>query len=444
MNQKQMAVILASYSSASAGVLSLTLALTCALGSQAAPSNASNASNATPFANAKTPPMATQPSDAPNAVPDQIIVTVHPGTSDRKLQESLKDLNGTIIDQERDGKMFSYLVKVDKSKMAEAMKKAKQDKNFDAVAPNSTAFVQFSKSPNDPGYATGLQSYLQQMNVPAAWALGAAGQGIVMGSLDTGVDFSGPELSGRQAFPGFNVPQKKVGGEETDKSFGHGTFTMGCFGCNTNNDQGFASPAFQSMIVPIVITDAQGRATDWSIGRGLNILRKKRVKLANLSFNAKPPYTLSDPVHPFLHKKIARFAAAGGVIFNAAGNSGTEDGSGVKQNGLVVVSGVDPSLNPSKFSTYGPAVSFAGPAENIANTGDNNQAFVGATGTSFAAPLAAGVAAQIWSMHPTLPASTVLQIMAQTAHVPSGGDPLKYGAGIPDAAAAINLANTSF
>jgi subtilisin family serine protease len=101
-------------------------------------------------------------------------------------------------------------------------------------------------------------------------------------------------------------------------------------------------------------------------------------------------------------------------------------------------------LNPSSFSTYGPAVSFAGPAENIANTGDANQPFVGASGTSFAAPLAAGVAAQIWSMHPNLPAATVLKIMAQTAHVPSGGDPLKYGAGVPDAAAAINLANTSF
>ena len=397
-----------------------------------------------PFAGAKAPPLAVQPANAANAVPDQIIVTVHPGTSDKKLQDSLKELNGTIIDTDRDGKMVNYLIKVDKSKMAEAMKKAKTDKNFDAIAPNSTSFVQFVKAPDDPGFMTGLQSYLQQMNVPAAWALGAAGQGITIGSLDTGVDFGGPELSGRQADPGFNVPLKQIGGKETDTKFGHGTFTMGCFGCNTNNAVGFAAPAFQSMIVPIVIADPQGRASDWSIGRGITILRKKKVKLANLSFNSNPPYTLSDPVHPFLHKKIARFAAAGGMIFNSSGNGGTEDATGVKRAGFVVVSGVDPSLNPSKFSTYGPAISFAGPAENIANTGDGNVAWVGAAGTSFAAPLVAGVAAQIWGMHADLTPQTVLKIMAQTAHVPSGGDPLKYGNGIPDAAAALNLANTSF
>lgn len=417
-----------------------TLATTCSP-SFAAPGTPA-AKN--PFDGAKKPPLAVQPANAPSAVPDQIIVTVHPGTSDKKLEESLKELNGTIIDSDRDGKMISYLVKVDKSKMAEAMKKAKKDKNFDAIAPNGTAFVQFVKAPDDPGFLYGLQSYLQQMNIPAAWALGAAGQGIVVGSLDTGVDFGGPELRGRQADPGFNVPLKQVGGKETDTGFGHGTFTMGCFGCNTNNQEGFAAPAFQSLIVPIVISDADGRASDWSIGRGITILRKKKVRLANLSFNSKPPYTLSDPVHPFLAKKIARFAAAGGLIFNSAGNDGTEDATGVKQDGFVVVAGVDPSQNPSKFSTYGPAISFAAPAENISNTGDGNIAWVGAAGTSFAAPLAAGVAAQIWSLHPDMPASTLLKIMANTAHMPDNGDPLKYGKGIPDAAAAINLANTSF
>ncbi|MDR3615660.1 MAG: S8 family serine peptidase [Candidatus Obscuribacterales bacterium] len=377
---------------------------------------------------APAPSRGTEPG-GPNIKPDQAILFINPKAKPLPLQKSLKKLGATKLDTMGN----IWLVHVGSAEAAVAL--APKDPNFLGAQVNHVYYPQqFTSKPNDPGFAYGQQSYLQQMNVPASWGEGAAGGGVKVGILDTGIDSNSPEMANRLADPGMNVPLKKIGGEETSTSFGHGTFVAALLGCATNNGKDFASPAFESGLIPVVVTDSTGNATEWNIVRGLRYIKKKGCAIANLSYNANPPNSISDPGPSFLHHALKHF---GGLVFVAVGNGGMQDEKAEPREGLVPIGGVDPNSNPSSFSNYGSHVMFSAPAENINNTGIGGAVYVGASGTSFAAPLVAGIFAQLVAANPKQPLTTVLQLMQSTAKHPSGFDTTKYGAGIPDAGAAI-------
>jgi subtilisin family serine protease len=376
---------------------------------------------------APAPGRQTEPG-GPNIKPDQAILYINPKAKPKPLQTSLKKLGATKIDTMGN----IWLVHVGSAETAVAQ--AKKDPNFLGAQVNHVYYPQFTTKPDDPGFAYGQQSYLQQMNVPAAWGEGAAGSGVKVGILDSGIDSNSPEMANRLADPGMNVPLKKIGGEETSTTFGHGTFVAALLGCATNNNKDFASPAFESGLIPVVITDTTGNATEWNIVRGLRYIKKKGCVIANLSYNANPPNSISDPGPGLLHHALKHF---GGLVFVAVGNGGMQDEKAEPREGLVPIAGVDPNSNPSSFSNYGSHVMFSAPAENINNTGAGGAVYVGASGTSFAAPLVAGIFAQLVGANPKQPLSTILQLMQSTAKHPTGFDTTKYGAGIPDAGAAL-------
>jgi subtilisin family serine protease len=219
---------------------------------------------------------------------------------------------------------------------------------------------------------------------------------------------------------------------------------------STNNGFGGAAPIFNSQIVPVCIinnpTDAS--SNDFATARGLEFLMLNGVTLANLSFNADPPYAYDDLVgnNVLLQQLFQIYASRGGVCFNSIGNSGSPDGIGVRVPGLVGVASVDANFEPSSFTTFGPGVSFAAPGENIVQTAYYGVPYI-ASGTSFSSPLCAGIAGQVKSANPGLTMGQVVSIMATTCqHPPNSQDTLVYfyGYGIPNAAAAVRLAQTSF
>ena len=392
-------------------------------------------------------------------IPDQIVIMPNKGVDKEEFDQSIKDIDGKIIDKDLMG--LAYLVEVPKGKLDEELKKASKDKNFKVVQKNNVAHMNltannFGVTPNDPGFSQ--QYYLGELNIPNAWVLGATGQGVVYGSLDTGVDYTGnPDMQGRTTGLlgglGYQSYKNLPNGQDEDITFGHGTDTTNCFGASTNNNFGFASPCFNSLIVPVSIVGAppySGQdplsSNDFAIARGLEFLMLNNVTLANLSFNVDPPGTYSDFIfHPLLQNLFGIYAARGGICFNAAGNAGTPDGIGQRIPGFVVVSSVGATGMPSTFTVWGPATQFAAPGENIAQTAVGGIAYV-ASGTSASSPLTAGVAGQVASVSPGLPMSTVVQIMAATANFPPNSQSLQlfYGYGIPNAAAAVRLAQTSF
>ena len=112
---------------------------------------------------------------------------------------------------------------------------------------------------------------------------------------------------------------------------------------------------------------------------------------------------------------IEYFLAAGGLIFKAAGNDGEDNPdfiSTLGYDGIVNVAATDSYDCVAWFSNYGTWVDISAPGEDIWSCfhdhEDPAQDYVTTMdGTSMAAPLAASVAALIWSQDPSLSAAEV-------------------------------------
>ncbi len=382
----------------------------------------------------------------PAATPDELIILPKQDLEKEDLDESLAKIGGKVERMDPLGKFM--LVKVDPKKIDEELKEAKKDPNFAIVERNgiSKTQVSFTTTPNDPGFSQ--QADLQQLDIPNAWALGAAGQGIKVASLDTGCDFFNPDLYGRFVSMGFNVVTQTPNGYDYfgpySDGISHGTFTMTTYGGSTNNNFGFAAPAFQAGIYPVNISPDSDSSTDFYIQSAIAVATIQACKVANLSFGiSNPNYSLyAANQHAGIKYMILYYGASGGMLFIAAGNDGNLIPNGVDTPGSVVVSALNPDLTPAAFTDYGPATVFATPGVMISQTAFGGQAFT-ESGTSISSPLAAGVFSQIWSANPGLSAQQVLQIMEQTASVPTGAPQQYYGFGIPDAAAGVSLAQHS-
>lgn len=115
---------------------------------------------------------------------------------------------------------------------------------------------------------------------------------------------------------------------------------------------------------------------------------------------------------------------------------------------VLAVGGVDADGAPADFSLRGPWVDVAAPAVGLRSVGadgagvadfvvagDGSRAPI--SGTSFAAPFVAGVAALIRQAHPTLTARQVISRIENTAIPAAGGHDFAVGHGVVDPVAAV-------
>lgn len=118
---------------------------------------------------------------------------------------------------------------------------------------------------------------------------------------------------------------------------------------------------------------------------------------------------------------IDYFVAGGGLVFKAAGNDDNEQSDYMLDRSDVVgVASTDQNDVKSDFSTYGTFVDISAPGTDIVSTyhdhSDPQNDYVATlSGTSMATPLAASVAALVWSRHPDWTADQVKQRLFDTA-----------------------------
>lgn len=132
------------------------------------------------------------------------------------------------------------------------------------------------------------------------------------------------------------------------------------------------------------------------------------------------------------------------VVVVAAGNRGngtSRVGAPATIPGVLTVGGVDPSGRASvEASTQGITIGVVAPSESLLGVSADGR-LVEWDGTSGAAPIVAGVAALVRAAHPDLDANNVINRIIETARPPAGqetADPLLYGHGLVDAAAAVS------
>ncbi len=285
--------------------------------------------------------------------------------------------------------------------------------------------------PNDPYWNDPYFWHLQHIDAPVAWDY-ARGAGITVGVCDTGVDSAHPDLAGKLV-PGWNVASNTA---DTSPIAAHGTRVAGVIGAVSNNGEGIASAAWDAAIMPIRVTNrTDGAASLSAIAACVDWARQNGARIVNASY-----YGLWDS--GAVTTAADRLRAAGGLLFVSAGNYGTDPGSAPNAS-MIVVASIDENDGKSSFSNHGAYVDLAAPGNRIWSTEPSpDRLYRLVSGTSFASPLAAGVAALLMSADHRLSPSQVEDLILQTA-VPAGWG-YDIGEGRIDAGAAmLSLVGTS-
>ena len=267
---------------------------------------------------------------------------------------------------------------------------------------------------------------------------GNGGAGITVGVLDTGCDYTHPDLAANYA-GGYDFVNNDA--YPMDDA-GHGTHVSGTIAA-VKNGLGVVGVAPEVSLYCLKILDAGGRgdfsdavaAIDWAVAKGLQVTN----------------HSYSSSRNPGTATKTAfeNAAAAGMISVASAGNSGTASGKGntvaypARYETVIAVAAVDAADARADFSSTGGAVELAAPGVLINSTVPGGS-WATNSGTSMASPHVAGVAALI--LGDGTPAASVRALLQTTADDlgGSGRDNL-YGFGLVRADVAVlgSAGNTS-
>jgi subtilisin family serine protease len=227
------------------------------------------------------------------------------------------------------------------------------------------------------------------------------GQGVTLYVVDTGV--SPHAQFGTRLRSGFSAV---ADGQGTRDCHGHGTHVAGTAAGST---LGVAPGAG---VVPVRVLDCRGNSTGTQLLAGLDWIAAHgaRPGVVNMS--------LGGPAFAALDAAAQRLVSAGFTVVAAAGNSNTDacTQSPGRAAGLVTVAASDTADAKASFSNTGSCVALWAPGVNIASAGiASATAVVGMSGTSMAAPHAAGVAALLLQAQPLATAAQVRARLLQDA-----------------------------
>ena len=298
------------------------------------------------------------------------------------------------------------------------------------------------------------------------WAGGSSAATPTIAVVDSGIDAGRADFGGRVVA---QVNMTSLPGNSAGDGRGHGTFVAGIA---AGSGDGYAGAAPASKIVSLDVMDDNGMAmtrdvisaADWILANK----DKYGIRIANFSLHSAQPNSLMfDP----LDKAVERLWFSGVVVVTAVGNYGVAgQASGVPfapgNDPFVITVGaddVDGSVSTNDdyaapWSAYGytldgfakpdvaaPGRYMVGPAPATSTLSLERPAsivapgYIQLSGTSFAAPIVAGAAAQILATHPTWTPDQVKGALMVSARPAGGAAPLSTGVGIVDVAKAVAL-----
>ena len=304
--------------------------------------------------------------------------------------------------------------------------------------------------------------------VRADAAIAAAGGGSrrQIAVVDTGADVDHPDLAGRLGARYDTLSRSEV---VTDL-VGHGTFVAGLLSAVDGNGHGAKGIAGATRVLP-VRASLNGEFTITDLVRGIRFALRRRAGVINLSL-AGAAFTRSQT-------RILDSAFFAGSLPVAASGNQAQAGNPLEYPAAAIggvrgrrgiglsVAAVGPDGSPASFSAHNRFVSVAAPgaaprcrhgvfsaipdrrlplwdgAGRCARTFRSRGArYAYAQGTSFAAPIAAGIAALVWQVERKLESDQVGDVVARSARQSFGRRRWNEftGRGVVDGAAAVRLA----
>lgn len=311
--------------------------------------------------------------------------------------------------------------------------------------------------PNDSYYSS--QYYLDLIGMQSVWDITTGDSNVVIGVIDTGLDFTHPDLqksfkinygeygNGKESngidddmngfiddWRGWDFTDEPYTGDPTrgdyldpdndptdDSQLSHGTAVTGIINASFNNNIGIASTAPGCKVLVLRAFDAAGFAEEDDVANAILYGISSGVKIFNFSFG--------DYIFSNLLRDVVRFAYSNNIFIScSAGNDGKDRLHYPSAYDEVVSVGYsDPTDFKRSSSSFGETVDIYAPGfQNLTTVrkGKGNSAFNGdyekLNGTSLAAPVIAGVAGLLLSKNPDLTNEEIRGILVSTTTRMSG------------------------
>ena len=300
----------------------------------------------------------------------------------------------------------------------------------------------------DTIYGTGAWA-MRMLGVPAVHALSLRGAGVRIAILDAGFNTLHPYLAGanvvaqRDFVNGDDVVRDQPG--EAQGQMGHGTAAWSLIGANAPGRIFGTAPAASFLLAKTEVAGAESRTEEdnwvagieWAESLGVDIVSSS---LGYITFDNGFSYAPSDLNGDIAVTSVAAAAAArlGTLVVVSVGNSPPRTlWTPADADSIVAVGAVDSAGRLASFSERGPTadgrhkpeVVAPGVAMTVAAT---DTGITRGTGTSFAAPLVAGLAALVQGTRPgRLAADLRRGLLAASSNRSAPND--STGWGVPNA-----------
>ncbi len=319
------------------------------------------------------------------------------------------------------------------------------------------------------------QWYLGAIHAPEAWQQTTGSSDVVIGIIDTGVDYEHEDLAqqiwvndaedlngnGRLDSLDLNGIDDDQNGYVDDvvgwdftnaPNFpdrgdflhpdndpmdeflsGHGTQAAGIIAATRDNGIGISGIAPDARVMPLRAGTSSGFLEEDDVAEAIVYAVENGCKIVNMSFG--------DVAVSFLLRDAIAYGAQNGVLFVAsAGNSSTSAANyPAAFDETVSVGATNENNSLAPFSNFGSKLDIVAPGQQVMAT-EINDDYGPVDGTSFSAPVVAGVAALIWSANPQFSAEQVKSaLFAGAEDYGLFGWDTFYGHGRVDALGSLNV-----
>jgi type VII secretion-associated serine protease mycosin len=289
-------------------------------------------------------------------------------------------------------------------------------------------------------YNESLRYNLTIIQAADAWQKSCyQGQGVTVAVVDTGIDLDHPDLQARLVSGKTFVD----GTSSADDDYGHGTHVAGIVAAVANNG-GVIGVAPEANLMPVKVLDSSGSGSLYDVAQGIEWAADHGADIINLSLGTVyDSYTVEDAVD-YAYDKGALVVAAGG---NCGGSTYYYNGCDYQNQTFypgayghaMSVAATDSSDARASSSNQGSYIEIAAPGSSVYSTYYGG-GYAYMSGTSMATPHVSGLAALIWSQHPTWTNKQVrARIRATAVDLGASGWDQSFGYGRIDAAAAMGV-----
>jgi len=333
-----------------------------------------------------------------------------------------------------EGEVLATVVEVPSESIASLVNEIQRGKLGRYIEPDFK--VQAQLVPNDPNWS--LQLGPQKIEADWAWNTTLGSQDVLVAVVDTGVDYTHPDLAGNYVPLGYDWVNMDA---DPLDDFGHGTHCAGIIAATINNSIGIAGLAQVRIMAEKVLDMGGWGYWDW-VANGIVHATDSGANIISMSLGG---YGDSE----LLHEAVKYAYDHGVLVVAAAGNENTN----VKlypagYDEAIAVAATDQYDNKAWFSNWGDWIELAAPGVDIYSTMPTyhvtmndwgySMNYTYMSGTSMATPHVSGVAALVWSLYPNKTRNWVRIWLQHTAD--DLGDPgfdVYYGYGRINARKAV-------